>query len=245
MAQFCTKCGTPLPEGMKFCLGCGAAIGQPVAPAAPGPLAPAPVAPMAPVPVSPIGEVSIAAGPAVAPAAPVAAAPSKSSPVLKIVLIVVALLIFFGVLSAGACVYVVYRAKQRVSQYEKQVRSSIAAQAHTGQPSTEPSAPASSGQTSAVVDTGIPVYPGAVALEGQNEVLGMAGFKLQQYTTSDSVDQVLAFYKDKLGPNAMVTQSGNQASVHVVGSNAVITIAITVDNATGKTKIAITSIGKQ
>ncbi|MGO8791612.1 MAG: hypothetical protein ACLQVL_30060 [Terriglobia bacterium] len=195
---------------------------------------------MAPLAVSPIGEVSTGAAPALTP--PV---PSKSSPVLKIVLIVVAVLIFFGMLSAGACVYFVYRAKQRVSQYEKQVRSSIAAQARASQPSTEPSAPASPERTSSVVDTGIPVYPGATALEGQNEVLGMAGFRLQQYTTSDSVDQVLAFYKDKLGPNAMVTQSGNQASVHVAGSNAAVTIAITVDNATGKTKIAITSIGKQ
>ena len=138
MAQFCTKCGTPLQEGMRFCLGCGAAIGASATPATPSPGVQPPVAPMAPLAVSPIGEVSTGAAPALTP--PV---PSKSSPVLKIVLIVVAVLIFFGMLSAGACVYFVYRAKQRVSQYEKQVRSSIAAQARASQPSTEPSAPAS------------------------------------------------------------------------------------------------------
>ena len=158
MAQFCTKCGTPLQEGMRFCLGCGAAIGASATPATPSPGVQPPVAPMAPLAVSPIGEVSTGAAPALTP--PV---PSKSSPVLKIVLIVVAVLIFFGMLSAGACVYFVYRAKQRVSQYEKQVRSSIAAQARASQPSTEPSAPASPERTSSVVDTGIPVYPGATA----------------------------------------------------------------------------------
>ena len=35
MAQFCTKCGTPLPEGMRFCTGCGAVIGEAAAPSTP------------------------------------------------------------------------------------------------------------------------------------------------------------------------------------------------------------------
>jgi len=54
MAQFCTKCGTSLPEGMRFCTGCGAVIDGPGVPApqatpppdAFAPLAAAPSAPM-------------------------------------------------------------------------------------------------------------------------------------------------------------------------------------------------------
>lgn len=231
MAQFCTKCGTALPEGMKFCLGCGAPVPDAAAPITPGPLAQPPVAPMAPTPM--------AAEPRLAPVAPAAAAPSKGSPVLKIVLIVVAVLIFFGVLSAGACVYFVYRAKQRVSQLEKQVQSSLPVSTDSTQ------VPASPDQTASVVDMAIPPYPGATVLGERSQLMGVAGFKVQQYVTTDSVDNVLAFYRDKLGPKAMVTQSGNQASLHVVRSNAVVNIAITVDKASGKTKITITSIGRQ
>ncbi len=50
MAQFCSKCGNPLPEGMTFCIGCGAPVARPEAPVAqpwsPNP----PVPPMAPLP---------------------------------------------------------------------------------------------------------------------------------------------------------------------------------------------------
>ena len=133
------------------------------------------------------------------PSAPATGAPAKNSPVLKIVLIVVAVLIFFGVLSAGACVYFVYRAKQRVNQFEKQVRA--CANERSGGYLANSRQPGTSDQpATSVVDAGIPVYPGATAAEGPSQVLGMAGFKIQQYTTGDSVAQVVAFYKDKLGP---------------------------------------------
>jgi len=71
-----------------------------------------------------------------------------------------------------------------------------------------------------------------------------ASMKTQQYTTSDSVDQVTAFYKGKMGSTAMVTQSGGQVVVQTFGANGGVTIGITSDAALGKTKIVITSIGK-
>jgi len=229
MAQFCTKCGTPLPEGMKFCTGCGATIGEPSAP--PAPAAPAPAAPIP------------------APTAPAAAAPAASSgsPVVKIVLIVLAVLILFGLLSAGACVYFVYRAKQKMRQFETTIHSTLPMPTGTPQVPAQPGAPATApGQpTTPAVDTGVPAYPGATAAEGQGEMsLGVGGVKVQQYTTSDSVDKVVAFYKDKLGSTAMVTQSGQQALVQVVGSNGVINVVIASDAGSGKTKITISTIAK-
>ena len=241
MAQFCTKCGTPLAEGMKFCTGCGATIGEPSAPAAQAPAGQAPVAPVAPPPV--------VAAPTPAPAAPAAAAPAASSgsPIVKIVLIVVAVLIFLGLLSIGSCVYLVYRTKQRVSQFEKQVRATFPTPTGTREVRTQPAAPAAapSQQAAPVIDMGVPVYPGATATEGGGQVsMGVGGLKVQQYTTSDSVDKVVAFYKEKLGSTAMVTQSGEQALVQVVGSNGVINVAIASDSGSGKTKITINSITK-
>jgi hypothetical protein len=243
MAQFCTKCGTSLPEGMRFCTGCGAVIGEAVAPSSPAATAATFGAPLTPSPVAAVGEVAITGQPVPPPYAPATGMPAKNSPVLKIVLIVVAILIFFGVLSAGACVYFVYRAKQRVNQFEKQARARMNAPAGTWR---IPEQPGTSNQpSSSVVDAGIPVYPGAIATEGPSQVLGMAGFKVQQYTTGDSVSQVVAFYKDKLGPGAVVMQSGDQASIRIAGSNAIVTIAVALDNAAGNTKIVVTRIGKQ
>jgi hypothetical protein len=74
--------------------------------------------------------------------------------------------------------------------------------------------------------------------------VGVGGVKVQQYSTIDSVDKVLAFYKEKLGSRAMVTQSGGAALVQVVGSNGVINVTIAADGGSGKTKFTITSIAK-
>lgn len=241
MAQFCTKCGAPLGEGLKFCTGCGATVGGPSAPAAQAPAPPAPAA-AAPRPAP------AAVAPSVAPAAPAAApAASSGSPVVKIVLIVLAVLILLGLLSAGACVYMVYRAKQKVNQLEKQVQTTFPTPAGTGEVHPQPVAPAAAPTPPAgpVVDTGVPIYPGATPWGGGTLVAGpTTSMKSQQYTTSDSVDQVMAFYKDKLGSTAMVTQSGGQVVVQTLGANGGITVGITSDAALGKTKIAITSIGK-
>ena len=175
-----------------------------------------------------------------APVVPAAPAPSKGSPVMKIVLIIVGVMMLLGMLLIGSCVYGVYRAKQRFKQFEKQVQANLPPSTGSSQAPIQPGEPGGS-----AVDTGVPAYPGAETPEGQTGVvLGMAGLKMQQYTTRDPVDKVVAFYKDKLGPNAVVTQSGDQASVHLVGSNSVVNVAIAVDSASGKTKIVITSIGK-
>ena len=73
---------------------------------------------------------------------------------------------------------------------------------------------------------------------------GTASIKSQEYLTDDSVDKVVAFYKDKLGPNVIVSQSGGQAVMQVLGANGQITVAVNPDSSTGKTKISINSIGK-
>lgn len=245
MAQFCTKCGTSLPEGMRFCTGCGATIDGPAVPA---PTAAPPADAFAPLATAPSATMEPVAEVVMAPSAPVATAPpapSKGSSAMKVVLIVVGVLMFFGMLGIGSCVYLVYRTKQRVRQFEKQVQTSFpTTSAGSSQVPMQPGEPAAT-PAAAPVDAAVPAYPGAETPEGQTGVvLGMAGLKMQQYLTSDSVDKVAAFYKDKLGPDAVVAQSGNQASVHLVGPNLVVNVAVAVDPASGKTKIVITSIGK-
>ena len=134
MAQFCTKCGAPQTEGMRFCVACGADSGEPAAPAAQAPAAPAPVAPVAQTP--PV------AAPRPAPVAAAAApAPSSGSPILKIILAVLGVMFIFGLLIVGAGAYFYYyHVKPKVTQIEKTVRS-FPLPTGTPQMPTPPAAP--------------------------------------------------------------------------------------------------------
>lgn len=231
MAQFCTKCGSPLSEGVQFCTGCGAVVGASAGAAAPAAMTPVAAAPMA-VP---------RAMPAPSPA------PSSGSPILKIVLIVLAALILFGVLSAGACVYFVYRTKQRINQFSKQVSTTFPVPTETPGVHTQTPTPGSAPGQSAgpVIDTGIAIYPGATSVgSGTSMTIGSVTMKVQEYTTSDSVDQVTAFYKSKLGSNVILTQSGQHALLQLQGSNGYLNIAIEPDGNSGKTKFTIQSAAK-
>ena len=227
-------------EGMKFCTSCGATVGEPSAPPAQTLTGPVPAG-AAPSPAT------VAALPSAAPAAPVAAAPAakSSSAIVKIILIVLAVIIFLTLLSIGSCVYFVYRTKQRVRQFESQVHTTFPTPMGTREVHPQAITPAApTAPAGPVVDTGIPVYPGATPWGGGTQVIGpTASMKTQAYTTSDPVDQVMAFYKDKL-PTAMVTQSGGQVVVQTLGANGEVTVAITTDAGLGKTKITINTIGK-
>jgi hypothetical protein len=221
---------------MSFCTACGAVSGGPPAPAAPVPLA------VVPPPVAVPGT-----------AAPSAAAPvaKSGSPVLKIILIVLAVLIFFSLLSAGACVYFVYRAKQRVSQFEKQVRTTFPTPTGARQVPTQPGAPAETPGAAPVPGTAPAVdittlgYPGATPAEGGGQLnLGIGGVKVQESSTSDPADTVVAYYKAKLGPNAIVNQTGGTTVLQLLGSSGMINVTIAADQSSGKTKITVSSIGR-
>jgi len=233
-------------EGMQFCTTCGAVVGGPpaAAPQAPAVQAPAPLVPAAaaPYPGGPGQAVSVA--PTTAPA------PKSGSPIMKIVLIVVAVIIFFMVLVGASCAYMLYRAKQKVSQFEKQVQTTFPSRMGTREvhPMATPQNPGENPTPGAgpAVDIGQLSYPGATLGQGGNQsIFGAAGIKMQEYITADSVDTVLAYYKGKLGNNAMVTQSGGNAVLQVGGAGGLTTINIAPDSASGKTKITVSSIGKQ
>ncbi len=102
--RFCTGCGAHLSSGMKFCEKCGA-------PAAPGQRPPA---------AAPIGtaaprlEIVQNAAPATSPAPA-----TKSSKLLKIVLVLAGLFVLILLLVMGSCAYVAYRAKQRYNKVEE------------------------------------------------------------------------------------------------------------------------------
>jgi hypothetical protein len=241
MAEVCIKCGAPLVEGMRFCTSCGATLGEPLAPAVPPPSAGVPTPPATPP------EVGLNAPPLTQVPAATAPTATSGSPILKIVFAGVALLIFFSLLGIGACVFMVYRIKRSVNRIEKHAQTRLHWPAGTRDLALPPTTPVFSSNPNVATTTpsevGIPAYAGATALDGGEELLlGTEGFK--QYVTDDSIEKVLSFYKDKLGPTAMLQQSGNRAALQLAESDGLATVTITQGANSGKTKITIVSMKK-
>lgn len=165
------------------------------------------------------------------PPAPVAP-PKQGSSALKIVLIIVGIFVGLGILAVGAVGYGVYRVAHAV---KKAANGDISINAPGGGFTANTSTVSES-------DLGIAIYPGATQGKGSLH-MNIAGKSMvsANYLTSDSKDQVIAFYKDKAGPTAqvMTTDSGGVISVNGGGSSTSITILQNANSNDGKTQITI------
>jgi len=97
MAGFCTKCGSPVGDDIRFCLQCGT------------PVAPPPTAAQGPAPGAPAGVQAAGAAPGAAPA-------KSGSSALKIILWLLAFFALVTLLAIGSCVYGVYQVRKRARQ---------------------------------------------------------------------------------------------------------------------------------
>jgi len=219
-----------MEESQQFCAKCGAQAGAPAgAPQA----AAAPPAVAAPPPTS-------------ATPAPVAAAPKKgTSPLLKIILIVVGIFAFVTVASTGACVYIGYRAKQTLNETIQVDEAGKGITLKT--PKGDIRLGESSGGEGKSIG-GIPPYPGATPVnKGAELSLGGKDFiSGQEYVTSDSVEEVVNFYKEKLGPKTSVMEyEGKFQLTHTDAEDEGISIVhVSRDEETGDTKILVSHMGK-
>jgi hypothetical protein len=212
MANFCSKCGAELSPGTRFCQGCGAPTGFAAAPMS------AAVPAAAQVPVAP---------------APAVTAPSSGA--LKIVLIIVGAVVCLGMLSAVAVMFGIWR-----------VSRSVHVDRSGGVTISTPGGKISTGRTSTAhlteSEVGAPIYPGAIAEEGGFK-LGAENGSMATYVfkTSDSVPQVLAFYRDKFGPKTSVIETPQGGIVTAAkNDNEGIMVTIGHDESEDKTSIAIT-----
>jgi zinc-ribbon domain len=213
MANFCSKCGAELSPDTRFCQGCGAPTGLAASAAAPAAVA------------SP-GQVPVGHAPA-------AAAPSSGA--LKIVLIIVGCIVGLGILSAVAVMFGIWRISKSVN-VDRSGSVTI----------TTPGGTFSSGHTSAAhlseSEVGAPIYPGAIAEEGGFKLGGDSGsMATYVFKTSDSVTQVMAFYRDKFGPKSAVMETPQGGIVTAAkNDNEGVMVTIGRDEGENKTSIAIT-----
>lgn len=273
MTGFCTKCGTPLVEGMAFCTKCGAPAGTIAAPANPAAYQPpaanapsgyAPPASNAPSAYTPsaanspsaytppasnpsssyMPPASGAPGYAGAPAAytPVGVAPPQKSgsSALKIILIIVVVFVGLGILSVAGIMFGIYRVSRavHVSNDGKGVELST------------PAGTFSAGDTAvSASDLGIDPYPGANQQKGAVRINTPKGSMVTAvFETNDSLDKVLAYYKDKMGSGASAFQSDKGAVLTLADeakkTSVMVTIGTDDSNSDGKTTITIThSVG--
>jgi hypothetical protein len=230
MARFCTQCGSPVAEELSFCTNCGAQVTAP---------------PSAPEVSQPVATGPAPMGPTVAPTS--ATVPGKKgSPVVKIVLVVVAIFAFVTVASIGACVYIGYRAKRAVEQTVKMEEGGKSFKIQTPQGEIKLGEhPRKEGETIA----GVPIYPGATALEGGGQFSFGDKFQIggQDYLTSDPVDKVVDFYKEKYGAKLSVAEDAGHYRLALESGDeersGVVTIDVFADEESGKTKITIAHMG--
>ena len=160
--------------------------------------------------------------------------PTSGRSTLKIILIVVAIIVGLGILGLGALGYIGYRIAKNV-HVDPSGRMTMNTPA--GTITTTPA------DNISAADLGVEIYPGAQSTRGGMTMempngSGVTGV----FLTSDSPDQVLAFYKDKFGSAAHVSSLfGNTTIHHKISQQEFIQVRISANSKldNGKTRIMI------
>jgi zinc-ribbon domain len=162
--------------------------------------------------------------------------PRQGTSTLKIVLIIVAIFVGLGILGAGAFGYMVWRAAHAIRMAANGEQLSL------NTPGGSFSANAS--ETFSSSDLGTDIYPGATPTKGSLRMTLPTGTMVSAgYLTSDSKDQVVAFYKNKFGSANTTSFDSADGSVitHAVNQqeSVVVTVTSNPSQDNGKTQIRI------
>jgi hypothetical protein len=181
------------------------------------------------------GTPSAAGAAVVAPAQPAAPAASSGPSAAKIILIIVAIVVGLGILGAGAFGFMVWRVAHafHVSGSGNQATVSLPGGTIT----------ANSTETFSASELGTDIYPGALSGKGSMRMtLPNGSWVTAVYVTSDPMDQVVAFYKSRLGSQASVFESADSAVLSVnkgQKESVMVTVTAKPSENNGKTQIAI------
>jgi hypothetical protein len=152
------------------------------------------------------------------PYPPAAFPPPKKGPsALKIVLIIVAVVVGLGIIGVCIAGYGVYRL----------------AKSGNLQTSTQPVTAS---------DLGVALYPGAEQKANVSATVLGKNILTATFLTSDSKDQVVAFYQNALGANAQASSSANGESFMLdkgAGESVIVTVSQSALRDQGKTQIVV------
>jgi hypothetical protein len=213
VANFCSKCGAEVSSDKKFCTSCGAPMAAGAAPPFTSqPFSAQPGPPyLQPFPSPP---------------------PSGGSSALKIVLIVVAVVVGLGIIGVGVVAFGAWRLSRSIHVEQRGDGMTL----HTPGGTIS----ANQSQTSSADELGADIYPGAVSGHGGMKMnLPNGSLVSSSFTTTDSKDKVIAFYKSRFGEGSSVIDTPNGAILSVKkGHSEAVMVTITAQNE-GKTQISI------
>jgi hypothetical protein len=159
--------------------------------------------------------------------------PKSGSSALKIILIILAVFVGIGIIGAGIVGYGIYRVAHSI---HKDADGNISVNTPKG------TITANSSGTFTESDLGIAIYPGATQGKGGLRMT-IAGKTMvsANFLTPDSPDKVIAFYKDKAGPNAqtMTTGAGGMITMQNGSNSVTVTVAQSASEHNGETQITI------
>jgi hypothetical protein len=151
-------------------------------------------------------------------------------------LIVVAVFIGLGIIGAGIFAYSVYRIAHSVVHVDGP-NGQVTLNTPGG------SMQLNSDKTYSASELGTDIYPGATSIRGGMSMNTPGGSVVSGiFVTSDSKDQVLAFYKEKLGSEASVFDTSDSSILNVKKGDeetVMVTVSQKQGEDDGKTKIAI------
>ena len=159
----------------------------------------------------------------------------SSNTVLKVVLIVVGVFVALGILVACVIGFVGYRVAKSAHHNSD---GSVSFSTPNGTVTTGKSL------TLSAEDLGTDPYPGATSSVGSMNMQSSTGSMVTAvYTTPDSPDKVVAFYKEKLGDQASVVQTGHGTTL-TSGEREKNQVTISISSQGDLTKIAIIHVTK-
>ena len=238
MTSFCAQCGNQVRSGGKFCQSCG----TPVAQSGPAQQSPSQGTYQSSYPASFQGNFAPQVQAEHAP-------PARSGNALKIILITLVVLLFLiGGTVVGLTFFLRSKLANIVSVKEGQGgQSEVAINAPGGQIKV------TAGSAVTEEQLGVPIYPGAtVGSDGGSVTFAGEGakghgwFGASVFRTQDDMDEVVTFYKEKLGDQAKTldsTADGTRTVVFTLETDKGWRM-VTISNEEAKvTKIAIASAG--
>jgi hypothetical protein len=177
----------------------------------------------------------VAAAAVVAPVQPVAPPAQSGGSALKIILIIIAVVVGLGILGMGAVGFFAWRVAHAI--HVSGNGSDVTLHTPGGTLST------SSSEIYTAGELGTDIYPGATTGKGgMHMTLPTGSMVTAVFVTSDSKDQVLAFYKEKFGSDASIFDSGDGTVLTVnKGEQESVVLTITKGSSEneGKTQITI------
>jgi hypothetical protein len=177
----------------------------------------------------------VAGVPVAAPVQYAAPAAASGASALKIVLIIIAIVVGLGILGIGALSFTVWRVSRAVHINGNNGQMTVQTPGGT--------ITADSSENFTASELGTDVYPGARSVRGGMRMnLPTGSMVTGIFVTTDSKEQVLDYYKSKLGSGASTYDSGDSALVTLnqgQQETIMVTISARASQEDGKTRISI------